>query len=305
MKAAVRQASRPPLAGEVLAIVWLRYKLAANRLRSTAGIADVVSGVLLAGFLGLFALGLSALFGSGTHAAVQADDLRNLRVLFHVAFFLCFFFGALFPVLRGIMERGLDLSRLLMFPLSHTRLYALHLASCSVATDHLFYYPSLLAMCLAGALVPGPAALAGAGIVLALVICNVVWAQAIALAFQACLRIRRLRELLSVLVVLLSVGAAGNFVSILFPAARDLSSMKGQLSQAGVLLSFLSLFAVAAVLSPLLVLPALLDRLWLQPLLLGLLLAAQAAVYPFVLRAAARLLEHRREGLLETLRGKE
>ncbi len=547
------------LPADVRAVAWLRFRLAANRLRSTAGIADVVSGVLIAGFLGLFALGLGAIFGATTWAAVLAEDLRKLRVLFHVAFFLCFFFGVLFPVLRGLVERGLDVSRLLIFPLSHSRLYVAHLVSCAVAPDHLFYYPALLAMCLAGALAPGPAALGGAAIVLVLVICNVVWGQVVALLIQAGLRLRRLREAISVLVVLLVVGAsfafssldfesvffrlmddprsialvrlaallppaaaaealfalragqplsaawqalalapwclagvwighfvftrihlgdrgrirgpapkrprerpptafaapdlgrlgipdevlaaaakdlryllrslpgkftlvaaplltalaafifagggtsllglgtdnlifygllvylvllsnafannsfawegagaqcyffgpatlarilagknlallafngvvfllclatwavlrapgpgvvatglllfanavfayagAGNFVSILFPAARDPSSMKSQLSQIGILMSFLSLFAVVAVLSLALALPALLDRIWLQPVLLGLLLAAQAAIYPSVLRSAARLLEHRREGLMETLRG--
>ncbi len=559
MKAVARR-SWALLPDDVLAIVWLRYKLAANGLRNTAGIADVVSGALSALFLGLFALALGAAFGAATFVAVQADDLRRLRVLFHVAFFLSLFFGALFPVLRGLMERGLDVSRLLMFPSSHSRLYAVHLAACGVATDHLFYYPTLLAMCLAGALVPGLPALGGAGIVLGLVICNVVWGQVIALAVQAVLRLRRLREVVSVLFVLSTVAVSlvfsaidfesvffqlmddprsfalvraaawlppaaaaealfalhasrplaatwqalalvpwclagmwighfvftrfhlgdrgrvrgraakrprerpaaalstldlglqpvpdealaaaakdlrylfrslpgkfnlvavpllsalaafffagggtsllglatdtlvfygllvylvllsgsfannafawestgvqsyffgpapltrilagknlavlvyngvvfllclgtwtalrapgagvavtgllvfanvalayistGNFVSILFPAARDPSSMKNQMSQTGVLLSFLSLFAVVAVTSLLLALPASLEEVWLQPVFLGLLLAAQASIYPYVLRSAARLLEYRREGLMDTLRGK-
>ncbi len=555
---------------DVLAIVWLRYQLAANRLRSAAGIADLASGLLMALFLGLFALGLGIGLGAATFVAVRADDLPRLRVLLHVAFFLCFFFGVIFPLLRGLMERGLDFSRLLMFPLSHTRLYAVHLVSRGVASDHLFYYPVLLAMCLAGALVPGLPALGGVAIVLGLVICNVVWGQVTALAVHACMRFRRLREVLSILVVLLAVGVAllfssldfealflglmddplsfaplrvaavlppalaaealhalhrgdpaaawwqalalvpwcaagiwighfvfsnyhlgdrgrvlrpaaerrrrrsggrptqrpstagfqapdfdwlpvpgevlaaagkdlrylfrslpgkfnlvgapllsvlagslfagagtpllgigrdslvffglliylvllsnsfannsfawegtgvqcyffapapltrvlagknlavlayngvilllglvtwailrapgaavvltglllfanaifaftcaGNFVSILFPAARDLSSMKSQMSQTGILLSFLSLFAVVSVTSLILTLPALFGMAWLQPVVLALLLAAQVAIYPFVLASAARLMEHRREGLMETLRGKE
>ncbi len=98
--------------------------------------------------------------------------------------------------------------------------------------------------------------------------------------------------------------SAGNFVSILFPAARDLSSMKSQLSQTGILLSFLSFFAVVSVTSLLLAFVAWLERGWLQPVFLALLLAAQVAIYPLVLKSAARLLEHRREGLMETLRVK-
>ncbi len=560
MRKTARGASPAPIPGDVLAIVWLRYKLAANRLRSATGIADVASGVLMALFLGLVALGLAAGLGAATYVAVRADNLPRLRVLFHVAFFLFFFFGVLFPILRGLMERGLDFSRLLMFPLSHTRLYAVHLVSRIIASDHLFYYPALLAMCLAGALVPGPPALGGVAIVLGLVICNVVWGQVIALVVHACLKLRRLRELLSALVVLLVFSAAllfssldfesvffelmddprsfaalrvaavlppaiaaealvalhrgdtatawrqalalvpwcvagvwighfvfsnfylgdrgrvrrpaakrrrrhstagfsapdfdwlpvpgevlaaaakdlrylfrslpgkfnlvaapllsalaaslfagagtsllgirgdtlvffglliylvllsnsfannsfawegsgtqcyffgpaplnrvlagknlavlayngvifllglvawtllrgpgvgvvitglllfanavfaftctGNFVSILFPAARDLSSMKSQMSQTGMLLSFLCLFAVIAVTSLTLTLPALLGRAWLQPIFLGLLLAVQVGIYPFALRSAARLLERRRERLMEALRGK-
>ncbi len=559
------QPSRVPLAGHVLALAWLRYRLAANRLRGAAGIADVLSGVLMTLVLGLFALGLGAGLGAATYVAVQAEDLSKLQGLLHVAFFLCFFFGVLFPVLRGLMERGLDLSRLLTFPLSHTRLYTVHLFSRGVASDHLFYYPALLAMCLAGALVPGPPALGGIAIVLGLVICNVVWGQVIALATHAGLRLRRLKEVVSVLFVLLTVGVsllfssldfesvffelmedprsfavvrvaavlppaiaaealfalhrgdplaasrqglalvpwcvaglwighflfstfhlgdrgrvrrsaakwqrresprrstaglqapdlgrlpvpdellaaaakdlrylfrslpgkfnllaapliavlaasifagagrsllgigsdtlvffglliylvllsssfannsfawegtgvqsyffgpapltrvlagknlavlaydgmifllglvswavlrdpgagvvvtglllfanaafaltcAGNFVSILFPAARDMSSMKSQMSQTGILLSFLSLFAIVAVTSLALALPAVLGMVGLQPVFLGLLLAAQVAIYPMVLGSAARLLAHRREALMETLRGRE
>ncbi len=222
--------SRVSLPGDVLAVVWLRYKLAANRWRGVAGIADLLTGVLMTLLLGLFALGLGAGLGVATYAATRADDLSKLRVLLHVAFLLFFFFGVLFPILRGMMERGLDFSRLLMFPLSHTRLYVIDLISRGVAADHLFYYPALLAMCLAGALVPGPLALGCLAIILGLVICNVVWGQVIALAVHACLSLQWLKEVVSVLVVLLTTGAALllsslDFESVFFELMHDPRSL--------------------------------------------------------------------------------
>ncbi len=199
---------------EALAIVWLRYKIAVNRLRGATGIADGVSGTLATGLLGLFALGFGAAFGAATILALETDNLPKLRMLFHVAFLLFFVIGAFFPVLRGLTERGFDFSRLLMFPLSHTRLYTLHLVSRGAASDHLFYYPALLAMGLASALALGWSAPFGVAIVLGLVICNVIWSQVIALALETCLSSRRLKEMFSIFVVLLIVGVSGLFHSL-------------------------------------------------------------------------------------------
>jgi hypothetical protein len=100
---------------------------------------------------------------------------------------------------------------------------------------------------------------------------------------------------------LLSSTVAGNFVSPAVPVARDISKITNSPSQTGVLASFGMLLVNVVLIGGLLAISALLGAAWLVPVLLGLLLIVEITAYPVFLRPAARLLEQRREALVEAV----
>lgn len=205
----------------LLAIVWLHYRLAVNHLRGAGGIADLVSGALATVFLGVFALGFGVSFGAGTYLALRSGDLAKLRLLLHVAFFLCFAMGTAIPLLRGATDFGLDLSRLRVFPIRRRHLYLVQTASSAAGSDHLVYYPALAAVGLASAVALGPWSIFGLAILLGLGVCNVAWSQVIALTVQVCVRSRRWREGLAIGVFLGIVGVAAVASSLDFETLVD------------------------------------------------------------------------------------
>ncbi len=93
----------------------------------------------------------------------------------------------------------------------------------------------------------------------------------------------------------------GNFVSPTVPVARSISSIGNSPSQTGVALSFATVLLVTALVGGMLLAASSTGQPWLAPGLLLLLLAAQAGLYRALLEPAARLLEARRESLLEAL----
>jgi len=101
----------------------------------------------------------------------------------------------------------------------------------------------------------------------------------------------------------LAFSTLGNLISVMFPVTRDISSVRNSPSQVGILLSFVSLSAVASLVALFLIAPFALGVLWLRPLLLFVLLLLTAGAYVFVLRFAARLMDARKEKLVESLRG--
>jgi len=100
---------------------------------------------------------------------------------------------------------------------------------------------------------------------------------------------------------LLIFTSVGNVVSVLFPAARDISSMKNTPSQVGVLLSIASLFTLVLVVGPFISVPMLLGWGFLQPVALAALLVLLVFFYRLSLGMAGRLMGDRREKLIETL----
>jgi hypothetical protein len=101
----------------------------------------------------------------------------------------------------------------------------------------------------------------------------------------------------------LAFSTLGNLISVMFPVTRDISSVRNSPSQVGILLSFVSLSTVASLVALFLIAPFALGVLWLRPLLLLVLLLLTGWVYVFVLRFAARLMDARKEKLVESLHG--
>jgi hypothetical protein len=83
--------------------------------------------------------------------------------------------------------------------------------------------------------------------------------------------------------------------------ARSISKISSSPSQTGVVVSFGMLLVSSLLVGGLVVVGSLADAAWLQPMLLLLLVAVNVAAYTVFLTPAARLLESRRESLVEAL----
>jgi hypothetical protein len=103
-------------------------------------------------------------------------------------------------------------------------------------------------------------------------------------------------------VALLIFTTVGNVVSVLFPVARDISSIKNSPSQIAVLLSLVSIAGAGGMITLFLFLPLALGLAPLQPLFLLVLLLPVALAYVWVLRFAGRLMENRKDRLIEELK---
>jgi hypothetical protein len=93
----------------------------------------------------------------------------------------------------------------------------------------------------------------------------------------------------------------GNFLSPTMPVPRDISSITNSPSQTGVLANFGVLIVSVLVIGGSMTITALLGVAWLGPLIVLLLLAGEIALYAVVLRSVGRLLEARRETLIDAL----
>ncbi len=198
--------------GKVLAIIQLRYKLAVNGLRGVAAVGDLVSRIIITILGGLFSIGLAVVIGLATHKIVAANDEHALLLLFHAAFLIFLMMAIVIPAARGFLNQGIEVSRFLVFPISHRKLYAVTLGSCGVGSDHLIYYPGLAAMCLAGALPPDRGGLLGLGIVGLLVAAYVIWGHTIALGAQAVMKIRGVKEAAGILGIFAILAASLSLV---------------------------------------------------------------------------------------------
>jgi hypothetical protein len=95
---------------------------------------------------------------------------------------------------------------------------------------------------------------------------------------------------------------AGNFVSTVFPVKRDPAGMNSSPSQVAVLIMFAGVLVNATIISAVLLVAGLLGSGLMQALLLAALVVIISAIYWLLLGSAARLLEARKESLVETLR---
>jgi hypothetical protein len=100
---------------------------------------------------------------------------------------------------------------------------------------------------------------------------------------------------------LLAATTAGNFVSPALPVARDISKVTNSPSQTGILVSLGMLVVIATLIGGLAAIGAMSTTPWLLPLLLAVLVALLGFGYRWLLGPASRLLEERRESLVEAV----
>jgi len=95
----------------------------------------------------------------------------------------------------------------------------------------------------------------------------------------------------------------GNFVSLLFPVARDISSMKCTPAQPAILISLLTALGIAVPALLAVVAPVLVGVEWLRSLFLLAYLGASLLVYRVSLGPVAELFARRKDRILEALEG--
>jgi ABC-2 type transport system permease protein len=192
----------------VLAIAWLRFRTAIHAMRSGEGVLRVVSSVVITLIGGMFSIGLAIGFGTMAYFAAHSDDPAFLKITFVVVFFSCGFFGIFMPLLFAASGEGFDLRRLLIFPVSRGQVFGISLGSAFLGSEHLFYYPTLLAVSLTGIVLPGGGVIAGLAIVLVFISLVVAWSHAIMMLLQGLMRRRRSREIVVFLIFLVVVLAS-------------------------------------------------------------------------------------------------
>jgi ABC-2 type transport system permease protein len=101
--------------GQLSAIIWLRWRLFLNALRTTRGQLELLSQILVSFAFTLIALCGALGMGILSYLSLSAGKPRMLAVFFWMIFFL----WQLFPIMATAFSSTTDSSDLLRFPLSY------------------------------------------------------------------------------------------------------------------------------------------------------------------------------------------
>jgi len=206
----------------ILAISWLRWRMAIHSMRSGEALLHFAGSVLITLIGVVFSIGMAIGFGAMAYFAISANDADFLKITWVVVLFSCAFFGIFMPLLFAASGHGFDLRKLLVFPLSRSQLYGISLGSAFLGGEHLLYYPSLVAVSLIGFALPGKGAVGGFALVFAFTCLVVVSSHAIMMMLQGLMRRRRSREVVVSLVFLFVV--VGSLTPVLLTPETDAPS---------------------------------------------------------------------------------
>jgi ABC-2 type transport system permease protein len=139
---------------QLLALVWLKWRLVRNSLRSRKAVAGRAASAL--GMLAGLALSLAAAIGVGAgayvlsaHAGPRAGEPPQLNVGFALLLFVfttAFLMWALMPLALGGGNR-FEPAKMLLYPVSLRRLFAFDFLSDLTSLTSIFIVPSLVALC--------------------------------------------------------------------------------------------------------------------------------------------------------------
>ncbi len=132
------------------------------------------------------------------------------------------------------------------------------------------------------------------------IICIVIWSVLVQVPSPFTL----LTAILLFNIALLTFTTAGNFISILFPVRRDMSTIRNQPSQVGILLSLFSFSVIVGIIAFSLFIPLFLGMKFLQLIFLAALMIIQIGIYALTLRLSSRLMDERKEKMIEALKEK-
>jgi hypothetical protein len=144
---------------QLFALIWLKWTLFRNALRSrkaklgqAASILGTVVTMTLALLMAL-GLGLVAYYITAEAGTMQATDIRADMMLFGVFCFLYLVWATL-PLSMGSGNQ-FDPGRLLLYPITLRKLFAIDLVSELVSLSSLFAVPAILALAIGAALGTG------------------------------------------------------------------------------------------------------------------------------------------------------
>lgn len=203
---------------ELLAVLWVRRRLAVHSLAGLAGAVNIAAGVALAAAAAVGAIAIAAALGVIVHLAAASGDDEAIRSAWSITTYTVAFFALGVPVIVGAGRKVFDPARLLRFPLSRRLLYHLSLASDSVSRIHLAWYPALAAAAIVG--LPATAVgTTGSVVVLGLFAMTLVcWSHTLLLVIRRLMRHRRFREIATV------TGLAAMISICFLPATIDLGA---------------------------------------------------------------------------------
>ena len=208
---------------QLFALVWLKWALVRNSLRSRRAVAGRVAAAL--GVVAGLTLSAAAAFGVGAgayfvsaHAGRGSLDARQLSAGFAVLLFVfttMFLMWALMPIALGGGSR-FEPARMLLYPVSLGRLFAFDFLSDLTSLTSVFVLPSLVALCVGVGAGRGGA---GAGLLVAFVSVafGLSFSKLLSVGVGALMQSRRTRGETALAVVGAALGLTGVLMGQLMP----------------------------------------------------------------------------------------
>ena len=178
-----------------LALVWLRFRLWWNGLRSQAKAADTAAAVVIVMLGGAFSVGVAVGLSAVAHLVLSDGDAEARRVGLNVVMWVLGLIAVVVPTILSVGQPSVPLGRLAVFPFSRWTLYKISLAASFAIGVHFFWYPIILAVSATVIFFRDVPAVPWLVIVSVFVVCQVVWCYTGLLFVQRLLRRRRVREL--------------------------------------------------------------------------------------------------------------
>jgi hypothetical protein len=208
---------------QLFALIWLKWTLVRNSLRSRRAVAGRVAAAL--GVVAGLTLSVAAAVGVGAgayfvsaHAGGGGVDARQLGAGFAVLLFVftvMFLMWALMPLALGGGSR-FEPSRMLLYPVSLGRLFAFDFLSDLTSLTSVFVVPSLVALCVGVGLGRGSPA-AGLLVAFVSVAFGLSFSKLLSVGVGALMRSRRTRGETALAVVGAALGLTGILMGQLMP----------------------------------------------------------------------------------------
>lgn len=209
---------------QLFALVWLKWTLVRNSLRSRRAVAGRVASAL--GVVAGLTLSLAAALGVGAGAYVLSayggpwaggkapQSNAGFAVLLFI-FTVTFLMWALMPLALGGGSR-FEPSRMLLYPVSLGRLFAFDFLSDLTSLTSVFVVPSLVALCIGVGLGRGNLA-AGLAVAFVAVAFGLSFSKLLSVGVGALMRSRRTRGETALAIVGAALGLTGVLMGQLMP----------------------------------------------------------------------------------------
>jgi len=208
---------------QLRAIIWMRWRMLGHSLRKGTGVLDLIGQILMGLLWGVVALGAGAIVSVLFHEAIAEGRNDFMSYTFTLAFLFAAACGLILPHLIETSRSSMDVSRLLVFPISSRRLFLISQAATIGTFEHLLYLPSLVAVLYFGVIRSGSGILPGLGIIVSMWIFVLVWSHTLGLLVQAIMKKRRNREILGIVFILVLILVV--YGPTLFGATREAETL--------------------------------------------------------------------------------